>query len=341
MTNELQVINERLDLIANQIESAKKTTRLNDSLFSPELAPHYSQLAVKLAQSNVIPKSYIGKPTDIFVAMAMGYQLGLPVEQAIQDIAVINGRPCVWGDGLLAIIMNHPDFMDIIESQILEGEAVIGYRCTVKRRNRTDTVRQYTLKEAKKAGLLGKPGPWTQYTERMLQMRARSWAARDSFPDALRGIKSREEAEDYIDGDYSVVPSVEKGESRTATLKKQLNDKKDLNHENIESVVNTIPQSEESMAVYADNSVEGQAGIDQKQHAEVDAGKQDTSPYDEDYQHQKVNPERITEITEVIDDMQITQERLQKALEYYQVKHISEMTNEMADDFIKRLQIRK
>jgi hypothetical protein len=51
--------------------------------------------------------------------------------------------------------------------------------------------------EAKKAGLWGKGGPWTQYPRRMLQMRARGFALRDAFPDVLRGLVTAEEAADY------------------------------------------------------------------------------------------------------------------------------------------------
>ena len=76
---------------------AKKASRLEDSLFSPMLFPHYQKVAETLSKSGVIPNAYRGKPEDVFVAIAMGYQLGFPVEQSLQDIAVINGRPCLWG----------------------------------------------------------------------------------------------------------------------------------------------------------------------------------------------------------------------------------------------------
>src|SRR6185295_12780043 len=50
--------------------------------------------------------------------------------------------------------------------------------------------------DAKTANLWGKAGPWTQYPKRMLQMRARGFGCRDCFPDLLRGIIIKEEAED-------------------------------------------------------------------------------------------------------------------------------------------------
>ena len=48
-----------------------------------------------------------------------------------------------------------------------------------------------------KAGLWAKSGPWTQYPKRMMQMRARGFALRDKFADALGGLITVEEAQDY------------------------------------------------------------------------------------------------------------------------------------------------
>ena len=55
----------------------------------------------------------------------------------------------------------------------------------------------FTVGDAIRAGLWKKAGPWTMYPKRMLQMRARSFALRDAFPDVLRGLVATEEVEDY------------------------------------------------------------------------------------------------------------------------------------------------
>ena len=96
------------------------------------------------------------------------------------------------GDTALALATAHPAFLDIEES--VEGNTAT---CVVKRRDRSAVVRTFSEADAKKAGLWGKAGPWQQYPSRMLQMRARSWALRDAFPDALRGLGIREEVQDY------------------------------------------------------------------------------------------------------------------------------------------------
>lgn len=175
---------------------AKKTSRLEDSLFAPTLFNHYQKVAETLSKSNMIPTAYRGKPEDIFVAMAMGYQLGFPVEQSLQDIAVINGRPCLWGDGLISLVLNHPDCEGINELPIYSGQVVTGYICTVKRKGHEPHTKSFTIQDAERAGLLKKGGVWQYYPDRMLQMRARSLALRDRFADALRGLRQAEVEQD-------------------------------------------------------------------------------------------------------------------------------------------------
>ena len=46
-----------------------------------------------------------------------------------------------------------------------------------------------------RAGLLKKSGPWTQYPDRMLAMRARGFACRDGAADVLGGLYVAEELE--------------------------------------------------------------------------------------------------------------------------------------------------
>jgi hypothetical protein len=78
-----------------------------------------------------------------------------------------------------------------------DGEQMIA-TCTAKRRGYPEpTTVRFSVADAKKAGLWGKSGPWTQYPRRMLQLRARGFALRDAFPDVLKGLVTAEEAQDY------------------------------------------------------------------------------------------------------------------------------------------------
>jgi hypothetical protein len=85
----------------------------------------------------------------------------------------------------------------VTESIDGEGDNMVA-TCTAKRRGyEKPTVVRFSVADAKKAGLWGKTGPWSQYSKRMLQLRARGFALRDAFPDVLKGLVTAEEAQDY------------------------------------------------------------------------------------------------------------------------------------------------
>lgn len=148
-----------------------------------------------IAQTNMVPQAYRGKPADVLVAIQMGAELGLAPMQALQNIAVINGRPAVWGDALLAIVRASPLCEDVQEEVRGQGDDLVAI-CIAKRRNASPVTATFSVADAKRAGLWGKAGPWQTYPRRMLQMRARGFALRDAFPDLLRGLIAAEEALD-------------------------------------------------------------------------------------------------------------------------------------------------
>jgi len=167
----------------------------HEMVLRPQTFDQLTLFAQMAAKSSMVPKDYIGKPENIMLAVQMGSELGLAPMQAIQNIAVINGRPAVWGDAMLALVKVHPEFEDIQETIEGSGDQRVAV-CRVKRRGQIPVVTRFSIDHAKQVGLLGKPGPWQQYLERMLQMRARGFALRDAFPDALKGLISAEEAYD-------------------------------------------------------------------------------------------------------------------------------------------------
>ncbi len=166
------------------------------------------RIAKVLAASDLVPKDYRDKPENCLVAMQWGADIGLPGLQALQNIAVINGRPSIWGDAAKALALNSP-FCDDIEERIEgEGDAMVAV-CIAKRKGKVATEQRFSVSDAKKAGLWGKQGPWTSYPKRMLQMRARGFALRDAFPDALRGLVLAEEAQDYEPKEMGAADRVE------------------------------------------------------------------------------------------------------------------------------------
>lgn len=158
---------------------------------SPRTFEQALQFADYLADCDLVPKDFRGKPANCVVAMQWGAELGLKPMQALQNIAVINGRPALWGDAVIGLVRASP-----LCEWIVETDDGTTSTCKVKRRGEPEQSRTFSDDDARAAGLLGKQGPWTQYKKRMRQMRARAFALRDVFPDVLRGLPIAEEVMD-------------------------------------------------------------------------------------------------------------------------------------------------
>lgn len=199
-----------------QIETTSRGVHLAtvDDMFRFAMAVHQSELA---------PRGF-NSPQQIFVAIEMGLELGLAPMAALRTIAVINGRPSLWGDGMLGVVMRARELESIEET--IEGEIGedlsktpddVQAVCRMKRKGlESVTVKTFSVAQARRANLWGNPkkSPWLEYPERMLQMRARGFALRDLFPDITLGMLTAEEARD-IAPDKSFDPEKAKGAEAT------------------------------------------------------------------------------------------------------------------------------
>ena len=172
--------------MSNEITAQPRQFDLSPQTFEQALT-----FAGYLADSDMVPKDFKGKPGNCLVAIQWGMEIGLKPLQAMQNIAVINGRPSLWGDAVIALVRSSPVCEWVIETQT---DTVA--TCRVKRKGEPEQERTFSLEDAKAAGLLGKAGPWTQFRKRMMQMRARAFAMRDVFPDVLKGLPVAEEVMD-------------------------------------------------------------------------------------------------------------------------------------------------
>ena len=155
------------------------------------------QFAKMVSSSEFAPKDFRGKPESCLLAIQHGSEVGLSPMQSLQSIAVINGRPSIWGDAALALVQASPVCEYVREYVEGDGDQMTAV-CEAKRQGYPKpSVSRFSVADAKKAGLWGKAGPWTQYPSRMLALRARGFALRNAFADALRGLVTAEEAQDY------------------------------------------------------------------------------------------------------------------------------------------------
>lgn len=203
---ELQIIEaQERKLALQEREVSLLDKRVQLELKELERAEYWAK---KLASSDLVPKDFKNNPANCFIAIQWGKDLGLAPLQATQNIAVINGRPALWGDAVPALVIASKQCEYI--NMTLENNTAI---CKVKRIGQPEYISTFSMQQARTAGLLEKQGPWKQYPDRMLQNRARAFALRDVFPDVLKGLYTAEELIDSLpqrnNNNHAATPLIE------------------------------------------------------------------------------------------------------------------------------------
>lgn len=193
----------------------------------PQSFEEVQRFANFLLETKLVPKALNEFPKIVAVIMK-GLEIGLPPMQAIEVIALINGKMSVYGDGIPALIHASglcEEFTEYYEGEGDDFKAV----CIMRRKGSAKSRRtEFSIADAKEARLwdrrekvkrknfkteqwedVANDAPWFRYWKRMLQMRARGWCARDEFADVLRGIHLAEEVEDQSREEMKDVTPVE------------------------------------------------------------------------------------------------------------------------------------
>lgn len=247
-------------------------------LLSPASLKEAHEFAAMLAKSDLVPKAYQNKPGDIMIAGAMGARLGLDIFSALAGIACINGRPTLWGDAMLAVCQAKPDWEDMAEKITGAGETLEA-TCTVKRKGRSPYTTVFTAADAKRAGLWGKQGPWSTMPQRMCQMRARAFALRGIYADALSGFHAREEMDDEpreVEASVRVPePTAAKEREIPADVQQQVEEKKDekpaaekaevealiITHQTVDKLAREIADKHRALGIAGIKAVNAELGV--------------------------------------------------------------------------------
>lgn len=175
------------------------------STFAPTNIHEAMQFADLLLSSGMAPKSYVdliakkgsdGARAAVVIALQFGMELGLQPMQALQGIASINGQPAIWGDTALGLVHASGVCDYVVEQDFETIKAAKKAVCKVRRKGGPEVIRTFSYEDAIAAGIFAN-AVWKTYPYRMCQMRARSFALRDAFPDVLKGLVLAEEVQDY------------------------------------------------------------------------------------------------------------------------------------------------
>lgn len=152
-----------------------------------------NKIAGLVAKGSMFPE-WRGKADEALLVIYVGQSLDLNWFYSLSNITVINGRPVVWGDAMMALCQQskHMEYCtETFDRQTMTAT------CEAKRVGQPLQTRTFSKTDAERARLWEKGFVWKNYPERMLQMRARGFALRDVFPGVLQGLGSAEEVSDY------------------------------------------------------------------------------------------------------------------------------------------------
>ncbi len=143
-------------------------------------------LIVRQAQafiaSGLAPK-HLQTAQAVAIVALKGKELGIPFMQAVQSISVINGKPALSAELMLALIYRRVKGVVI---QYLTPETKAHEECTIEatRPGHKPVRISFTIEDARRAGLLTNPS-WVKYPKALLRARCVSAMARAVFPDAI------------------------------------------------------------------------------------------------------------------------------------------------------------
>ncbi len=188
------------------------------SVLSPRNATELINYSKFMAASNMVPDSFKGDPAKVAVAIQMGAELGMTPVQSLTCIAIINGMPSMYGDGLNGVLRASGELDPSFgaggiderppDEALKENE---GY-CAIKLKGwDKPMIRRFSGDEADVAGLIKRSqsgkggGPWVTYKGRMLMFKARNWCMRDGAAHILKGLQQAEILEsEMLEADYTI-----------------------------------------------------------------------------------------------------------------------------------------
>lgn len=185
----------------------------------PKTLDEAYRMAVAVVQARLAPDSYSNDPSKVMLGLAAAMEAGLPPLYGLRQIAIINGRPTIWGDAAMALIQASGQLADRIVTEVGSGFDTdstpreqwpddFGFMVQLFRKGQpTPYIGRFTVGDSKRAKLWDntKKVPWFTSPKRMLLVRAQAFPQRDGFADCLAGLAIREEIEDTFGADKAVV----------------------------------------------------------------------------------------------------------------------------------------
>lgn len=184
------------------------------SLFGGENLDRLYKACATLSKSKIIPVALQGKQEDIFAILVMGNEIGIHPMQALQNINVIQGKPTISPQLMMAMIRGKLPGCVI---DIKQHESTQSVTCKTAR-SKEDLAAglfyeaDWNMERAERMGLTLKDN-YKKQAKTMLTWRAVAESCRMTFPDIILGLYVPEEFQNF-DGKELKTPVSVKNESQ-------------------------------------------------------------------------------------------------------------------------------
>lgn len=197
----------------NEIARIAQPMRGHVTAIIPQSIEEVFRVSRGVVQSGLAPDALVkGKDDDaaassVAVVIMSGAELGLKPMVALRSFTVINGKPALYGDGLINVVRQSGKVTYLRTGCDPRDGKLVGW-CEAKRSDTGEDKRvEFSQDDAIKAGLWQSSGssPWAKYPQRMLAWRAAGWCLRELFGDVLGGIRDEFEAQEMVEVEHTAI----------------------------------------------------------------------------------------------------------------------------------------
>ena len=178
------------------------------------------KFAGALVASGAVPTVGKGQKMDqatVFAMVQAGLEFGLTPMASLTNMKCINGRTGPMGKIAKGKVLSSGMVKGGIRDGMVGKYGDADYRCVVVSTRADDGVEvetSFSVRDAKRAGLWGKSGPWSEYPDQMLYYRALGFHLDKVYPDVMMGVVIAEALQDYpVDEPATTLVPLEKPEN--------------------------------------------------------------------------------------------------------------------------------
>lgn len=211
-TNPIQQIYPQQQIVPAQTPENKAPLQISGGYYDGQTWAVMKMMAQTFVEGKAFGDSVA--LAQVMVRLQAGRELGLMPIESGKYIAVINGRPSLWGEKAIELVIRAGHRVDWGKCD--EKTAT----CTITRCDTGQSMSQtFTRQMAEERGLTKKGGSWISAPDNMLKFKAFHAIAKFLVPDALRGASIAEIEE--TEGPGAISPVAASGVMAMAALTTQ------------------------------------------------------------------------------------------------------------------------